>query len=641
MAVSYTLSATVSDFSGGADFTKKLLTASESQSTVSVTVAPNATETSYAFTEPGYPGAGGTSTGTFTCDVFVATAASQVTVRPNLTRVNSAGVAQGGVIQPSQAAASCSSTGSKSFTWVNPALGTWNAGDRLRVGYTFASSTNQSRTLAIRTGATDAVTTPFAGSILSRTLSTNRVAVQTIGFNPRTVPARVAVSVSGIGRTVPALARVSTTGGRTVPAAVGVTVPPTAVVSWAALEVPDPPAVASRTLTPNRVAASTTGTRTVSARAAISAGPTRTVPALVAIRVVGLARTVPATIAIAAQHAVVSFAEVEVPDASATQRAIPARVAVSTLRARTLTPNAVAVTALPSAVISKAEFEVPDAPGAGGVSPRTVPARVAISGAGLRQSLLLALSWSVGGFLARTVPAAVRITATPTRTVPARVAIQTVGNARTITPTRIAVIITPARTVPAAVRVTATNTRTVPARVAVSTANARTVPSSVAVSDPGASQRIVPARVAVAVGQVARPAADVSDGAWTDQAGGTDLRAAIDEATPDDADWITSPLSPVSPAATSIRVQPLVDPSSNTGVTVRYRYGKSAATGDAIDLTVRLFDGATEIANWTHTDIPYGHTTASQTLTTNQAAAITHKGWTDGLILVFETVKGA
>ncbi len=139
--------------------------------------------------------------------------------------------------------------------------------------------------------------------------------------------------------------------------------------------------------------------------------------------------------------------------------------------------------------------------------------------------------------------------------------------------------------------------------------------------------------------QVARPSADVSDGSWTDQSGGSSLFAAIDEDPASDADYIRSSLSPVSADECTIRVQALTDPVVHTGHIVRYRYGKDASDGDQIDLTVKLYDsdGTTLIASQVHVNVASGFVDGSFTLTEGEAATIT--GYGSGLVLGFRAIK--
>lgn len=117
-----------------------------------------------------------------------------------------------------------------------------------------------------------------------------------------------------------------------------------------------------------------------------------------------------------------------------------------------------------------------------------------------------------------------------------------------------------------------------------------------------------------------RPDADVSDGTWTDQAGGSDLFAAIDEATFDDADYIKSASNPVNDTC----VVSLGDPGKTPvqPARVKYRYWREGETG-AIELRVRLLEGASQIAVWTHSGISATHTTVEQELSGAEFAAIT------------------
>jgi hypothetical protein len=115
------------------------------------------------------------------------------------------------------------------------------------------------------------------------------------------------------------------------------------------------------------------------------------------------------------------------------------------------------------------------------------------------------------------------------------------------------------------------------------------------------------------------PDADVSDGGWTTQAGGTVLYAVIDEAAADDADYIRSS---DDPSADACEVS-LSNPTGNVGeeVIVEYRYAKSGTA--QINLVVTLKQGVTTIATWTHNNIGTTETTAQQTLSAGEVASIT------------------
>lgn len=124
----------------------------------------------------------------------------------------------------------------------------------------------------------------------------------------------------------------------------------------------------------------------------------------------------------------------------------------------------------------------------------------------------------------------------------------------------------------------------------------------------------------------ARPAADVTDGGWTNESGSNvDLYASIDETSPGDSDYIRSSLQGQGGSDTAeVALGPLTDPAGNTNHRVSYRYGKALGDGvGRVDLTVQLVQGTTVIASWTHLDIATGLTTAQQTLGAGQADAIT------------------
>lgn len=111
------------------------------------------------------------------------------------------------------------------------------------------------------------------------------------------------------------------------------------------------------------------------------------------------------------------------------------------------------------------------------------------------------------------------------------------------------------------------------------------------------------------------PASDVSAGAWTSSLGGA-LAAAIDETSPDEADYIeTSAAGDVC----TVGLGSLVDPAVSTGHQLSYRIGGDGVSGIQVD----LMQGGTVIATWTHDPAPALRTTFVQTLTGTQAESIT------------------
>jgi hypothetical protein len=130
--------------------------------------------------------------------------------------------------------------------------------------------------------------------------------------------------------------------------------------------------------------------------------------------------------------------------------------------------------------------------------------------------------------------------------------------------------------------------------------------------------------------QYGRPSADTLNEGWTEDDGtNTTLFDQIDEASADDADYVQSALAPSNDPYV-FKPSGVEDPQSSTGHIVRYRYGKSAAGGAQIDITVQLRQGyvseaspGTLIAQWTHTNVSESWTTAAQTLSAGEANSIT------------------
>lgn len=115
----------------------------------------------------------------------------------------------------------------------------------------------------------------------------------------------------------------------------------------------------------------------------------------------------------------------------------------------------------------------------------------------------------------------------------------------------------------------------------------------------------------------------INGGTWTTQAIGLDLHTAIDETPANDADFIQGPVTLLAATDTcEVGLGNVTDPAVSTGHVVSYRYEKSAANEQVVDLIVRLVQGTTVIATWTHLAIANGWTTASQTLTGLEANAI-------------------
>ena len=116
----------------------------------------------------------------------------------------------------------------------------------------------------------------------------------------------------------------------------------------------------------------------------------------------------------------------------------------------------------------------------------------------------------------------------------------------------------------------------------------------------------------IVTAQFARPTSDASTGTWTASSG--TLASCLDETTASDADYITT----TNTSTCEVALGSVTDPSVSTGHIVRYRI--SATSGG---ITVRLRQGTTTIATWTHATAPTSLTTYSQTLTGGEADSIT------------------
>lgn len=139
-------------------------------------------------------------------------------------------------------------------------------------------------------------------------------------------------------------------------------------------------------------------------------------------------------------------------------------------------------------------------------------------------------------------------------------------------------------------------------------------------------------------------------GSWTSVPGGT-LASTLDETVPDDTDYIISPAGSTSPDDCEVQIGSLNDPFTKDNHRVNYRFTVADFTAMPISLTVRLMQGTTEIAHWTHPalqdvygsgtygdgDFSGGYWQFSQLLTNAQAALITD--YTD-LRLQFISVEG-
>lgn len=153
MATTYILKTAASDLSGGVHFNNELSTGTETPGSLSPSITKASTEDSYGFTVAGEPGASGT-TGDYTVEVNVTTGNTSIEISTAIHRVNSAGTFQAeGAASTEQTAAG----GLLTFTHTAINLGTWAAGDRLRVVYRFRNThAHSAQAFTMETGTTDA-----------------------------------------------------------------------------------------------------------------------------------------------------------------------------------------------------------------------------------------------------------------------------------------------------------------------------------------------------------------------------------------------------------------------------------------------------------------------------------------------------
>lgn len=123
--------------------------------------------------------------------------------------------------------------------------------------------------------------------------------------------------------------------------------------------------------------------------------------------------------------------------------------------------------------------------------------------------------------------------------------------------------------------------------------------------------------------QFARPNADDVRTGWTEDDGTTvAIFDQIDEASPDDLDYIKTAAPPGSNEYEA-GLSSVTDPVSSTGHIMRWRRQKDASAGATINLTVRLLQGVTQITSQADNAIPSAWATTSYTLSGAEADAIT------------------
>jgi Putative Flp pilus-assembly TadE/G-like len=108
--------------------------------------------------------------------------------------------------------------------------------------------------------------------------------------------------------------------------------------------------------------------------------------------------------------------------------------------------------------------------------------------------------------------------------------------------------------------------------------------------------------------QYASPDGDLtSDGAWLTEASSAGTYTSISELVGDtvaDTTYLASPTEPTSPNHFEVSLASIVPPIPDSGIFVRFRYGKPVGSDAAINLEVELLQGTTVIATQVQSDIP-------------------------------------
>jgi hypothetical protein len=147
MATTYYSRDTNSDLSGGGSFSYQLLRAAGAAATLTgFAVGKAATVAADLYTDPNDPSDSGSSTGTWTFEINIVSGDANVQLTPSLYRINSSG---GTLSGPISATPQNTNAGVLTFSWTNPALGTFAATNRIRVGLSFLNGTHTNATLDI------------------------------------------------------------------------------------------------------------------------------------------------------------------------------------------------------------------------------------------------------------------------------------------------------------------------------------------------------------------------------------------------------------------------------------------------------------------------------------------------------------
>lgn len=156
-------------------------------------------------------------------------------------------------------------------------------------------------------------------------------------------------------------------------------------------------------------------------------------------------------------------------------------------------------------------------------------------------------------------------------------------------------------------------------RPVVSNAYLRTVPA-------------IEAGASAGIGEDIRPDADITVGSHTENGPGANLFQVLDEATFDDADYVTSPNSlSACPTTDDFTFEvglgnPVGTPADSTeqAMTVRYRVRRGTANAGTADFIVSLVQGTTVVAQWTELNVGTAFTQFNRQLSNAEVDAITN-----------------
>jgi hypothetical protein len=159
MTTTYRRTNTDSDLGGGTSFNKAiLLPENDTTGSQVVTVANNTTVVARAFTAAGVPSAEGV-TGNYTVEQETLVGNNNIALSVMLHRVNSSGTVQ---TSSAQSAEQTATAGTKTFSYTSLSLGTWAAGDRLRIDFYYRNTAHGSQDFTVtHGGASNEVVAPW------------------------------------------------------------------------------------------------------------------------------------------------------------------------------------------------------------------------------------------------------------------------------------------------------------------------------------------------------------------------------------------------------------------------------------------------------------------------------------------------